>query len=494
MFSQQYMPFPTENAEWNVRFTATPEDFQEVHSNSLLKYTLRGDTIINNVSYKKVCMIVGTAGNPVYVGVGGLRESNKQIFYVGQGYLVDANITNDQQRIKNIKDCGVSTVNSNSGNETLLYDFNAHEGDRVQWGYESGTIEKIDSILIGHSYRKAYHFKYSNETVIEGIGNINSGLFGWVTPIPMCGGSWSWEFICFSQNGEALYLNPAYLDCNSMEKLGTVKYFGNDNQWYYKEDYVRPGTEDHFMISSYESLKGDRDTLINGKKYMKYSEGVGIRENNHKVYALYFNENYGQPDEFLLYDFSVKAGDTIHSTAMHGTLSRQPKVIRTETITLRNGELRKKIYLNEDTWIEGTGSLYGFFKPYIETPTCDCGGFELISFTRNDSLLYHDTDLCSQTWFCTNPIEAIPRVVNTNKKNVTVSPNPAYDFVKLTFANSNQQCVSVEIMDFQGRKINVIPSSGTNDIDIDLSTYHAGIYFLMVRYVGRIESHKLIKL
>ena len=30
-------------------------------------------------------------------------------------------------------------------------------------GYENGTIEKIDSILIGHSYRKTYRFKYTND-------------------------------------------------------------------------------------------------------------------------------------------------------------------------------------------------------------------------------------------------------------------------------------------------------------------------------------------
>ena len=483
--SQKYVPFTTDSAEWNIYNSYTPEEFQQVNEISLLNYTLRGDTIIGSTTYKKVCLNAGTNETPVYIGVGGLREQDKKIYYVGAGFTRSAFKVNSR-KMQQIKSCSSATLTEN--NEYLLYDFNVKVGDEVNWG-RTDIIDKIDSVLIGDTFRKTYTFKNSKELVIEGIGNVNSGLLGWITGVPMCGGSWNWEFISYGMKNQWLFKNPVYLDCNSTEKLGKKKYFGNDNLWYYKEDIVQ-GNDIHFTVSSTESLSGD--TLIKGKSYMEFSGGnIGIRENNQKVYAILNNTE--QPDEFLLYDFSVHVGDTIHSTAIHGTLSRLPVVTRIDTITLRNGEKRKKIYINEDIWIEGIGSLYGFFKPYKETLTCDCGGLDLISFTRNDSLIYHNTALCSSLWFCTNPVDANP-VVHEDNLNVTVSPNPVINFVKIDFTYSNKKCVRVEIMNFQGQIIKSELYTGGKEMTIDLSSYRAGIYFVMIRYTDATELHKIIKI
>ena len=366
VLSQKYVPFTTDSAEWNVYFSLDNYEFPQVHEIGLLNYKLQGDTIIGSTAYKKVCINAGTKETPVYVGVGGLREQDKKIYYVGAGFSKAAFKVN-RQKMQHIKSCGSATLNDN--NEYLLYDFNVKVGEEVNWGH-SDSIDKIDSVLIGDTFRKTYTFKYSKELVIEGIGNVNSGLFGWITGIPMCGGSWNWEFISFGMNKEWLYKNPVYVDCNSTEKLGEKKYFGGDNLWYYKDEMVvQSGL--HITEGSHEILSGNK--LIKGKSYMGLSGGnIGIRENNQKVYAII--NDVEQPDEFLLYDFSVNVGDTIHSTAIHGAISRLPVVTRIDTITLRNGEKRKKIYMNQDIWIEGIGSLNGFIKPYTESVTCDCGG------------------------------------------------------------------------------------------------------------------------
>jgi len=486
-YSQQYVPFPTENAEWNVKYTSWPYEYPEQAETRLLKYSLHGDTIINEVVYHKLCLNVGTNEHPVYVGVGGLREQNKQVYYIGHfGYSSDASFVNPQ-KINQIKTCAPAEKNDT---ELLLYDFNVKVGDVVQCGDYLRTISKIDSIKIDNSFRKCYSFTTGNDLIVEGIGSIVYGLLGPVTHLLACGLNATWEHICFSQNGEALYLNPAYVDCGSVEKLGPVKYFGKENHWLYRDEVVAPN-DTHFISEGHTYLKGD--TLINGKLYkILENANLGVRENNKKIYSISFNNNESHT-ETLLYDFDVKVGDTIHYKPLYGDYSKHPVVREINNIAPRNGEQRKDIYIDGDNWIEGIGSTHGFLYSPHPPLTCDCGGIGLLSFERNDSLIYHNTYLCSITYFCKNPIDAIP-IVNSNKLNVTVSPNPASDFVKLTFANSDEPCTSVEIMDFQGRKINTISASGANDIHIDLSTYRVGIYFVVVRYAGRSESHKLIKL
>lgn len=214
-YSQKYVPFPTENAEWNVAYSTGP-NYPYGISTMLLQYSLHGDTIINDIGYKKICLNVGTLELPVYRPVGGLREMNKQIFYVGSGYINSVYWVNPQ-KMKWIKECSSAQLNNN---ELLLYDFNVKKGDTIQWGYYGDIIDKIDSVLIGQSYRKRYSFKNSNNLIIEGIGSVVKGLFDKTTPILACGGGSNMdsEHICFSQNDQTVYHNPAFVDCNSTQK------------------------------------------------------------------------------------------------------------------------------------------------------------------------------------------------------------------------------------------------------------------------------------
>ena len=47
--AQKYVPFPTENAEWNIEYSYGEEGFPP--NEILLSYSLKGDTIINSKSY-----------------------------------------------------------------------------------------------------------------------------------------------------------------------------------------------------------------------------------------------------------------------------------------------------------------------------------------------------------------------------------------------------------------------------------------------------------
>ena len=200
--SQKYVPFPSGNAQWKVFYASSINDAPM--DTTLLQYSLQGDTTINGTVYRKMCRNIGTIANPLYKSVGGLREQDKKIYYYsGYGYTT-------------------YTGSFISGSEKLLYDFNKKIGDVVaidQWrGY---TITKIDSVKIGNEYRKRY-----NDCIIEGIGDVNQGLLSMITDIPTCSMChFEWHFVCFSQNGESLFKNPIYVDCNSVLKtaLSDVK-------------------------------------------------------------------------------------------------------------------------------------------------------------------------------------------------------------------------------------------------------------------------------
>jgi hypothetical protein len=203
-----YFPFPTENAQWNVyleySISEAPTD------TVLLRYFLCGDTTVNQINYKKLCLEKGSLANPARGLAGLIREQDKRIYYKGTDFL---GFPHDE--------------------EWLLYDFNVHEGDTV-WHFNSGhdytVIEKIDYVEIDGQLRRRYkvdtwrnYYFEDEEYWIEGIGSIKNGLLGHITDIPTCCYHF-WEFVCYCENGTEKYLNPSYDDCIPSFLLSSSEY------------------------------------------------------------------------------------------------------------------------------------------------------------------------------------------------------------------------------------------------------------------------------
>ncbi|MEA4982320.1 MAG: hypothetical protein VB066_06340, partial [Paludibacter sp.] len=121
-FSIDYFPFVKENAEWQVNFTDYPYELMQVKTMTPQTYILHGDTVIDNRTYKRLCMKTGPVEQPVYQYYGAIREQNKQVFYIGRGYYGYPQQAN-RERIKRMKDCLFSEYDDSQ--EILLYDFNA---------------------------------------------------------------------------------------------------------------------------------------------------------------------------------------------------------------------------------------------------------------------------------------------------------------------------------------------------------------------------------
>ncbi|MDR1372814.1 MAG: T9SS type A sorting domain-containing protein [Dysgonamonadaceae bacterium] len=115
--------------------------------------------------------------------------------------------------------------------ELLLADFDVKAGDEITVYNLFGChyffpdcypepipvkVESVDSILIDNQYRKRVNFNhpwdwYGNESWVEGIGDINCGLFFTGGALVADGGDVT--FLCLSEDDVLIYKNPGYETC-----------------------------------------------------------------------------------------------------------------------------------------------------------------------------------------------------------------------------------------------------------------------------------------
>jgi hypothetical protein len=187
-----YHPFPDSNVYWNeIKFYVG----QCIEPNYCKKtLSLNNDTIINTQLYHKIY----TTDSSFTTYTGGLRETNKRIYYFD-------------------KFCS---------HEILLYDFNLGIGDSIlipcmlcDTSYPMYMkITSIDSILLNDmTYRKRINFDWGTKlSWIEGIGS----QYGLLYPYYLCITCLCWEeLVCFKhidtqkQKESYLYLNESHVPC-----------------------------------------------------------------------------------------------------------------------------------------------------------------------------------------------------------------------------------------------------------------------------------------
>ena len=159
----------------------------------------------------------------------------------------------------------------------------------------------------------------------------------------------------------------------------------------------------------------DGDTTINGKLYHKlyhsndtiFTEDKlcgGIREDNKKIYYYsidslpyqYIGIQTGS--EVILYDFTLKLGDTIRNNLFR--ISHPDKLIVFIVDSILIGTQYRKTYtfgypnaskaLPWATWVEGIGSLRGLLFATGDLPTSGVWN-DVICFRQDYNILYHDT-------------------------------------------------------------------------------------------------------
>ena len=215
LFSQNYYPFPTSEAIWNI-----------VGDNCLypvgyrIRFGLYGDTIINSKLYSKIFDLYdSTLIHPYSTYFGAIRENDeKQVFLLMEPYP-----------------------------EILLYDFSLNVGDTIWYEYGGAiaygnfvfwqqshyrVVLNIDSILLeNNEYRKRISFSgvYSMSDVwVEGIGSIIwAGLLNPIITDIVTNGD-GYYFACFKHHGQVFYLNNPFCDKCFCQLLSDINILNNN--------------------------------------------------------------------------------------------------------------------------------------------------------------------------------------------------------------------------------------------------------------------------
>lgn len=269
----------------------------------------------------------------------------------------------------------------------------------------------------------------------------------------------------------------------------------------YSQSFLKDGltwnnTEgDFFFPYSNFTYEIHGDTIISNKNYKFVKVDYPDKDSNMWIPKYYFlirddsSKWYIRLNsmDILLYDFNVNIGDSVTVYNYYYRRYHTREVSSIDSVTLENGERRKRIrFTNErDIWVEGLGSVfYPLDEPFLNgewyiTPHAN------ICVQQNDTLLY--TLYPDLNCYDTGGI--FMNLADVSLENdITVYPNPAKEEVNILSTSSIND---IEIYDIMGRRIfqtEVRDYSKT----INLSLFRKGVYIAKINTEQGIIKKKFI--
>ena len=505
--AQKYVPFPTENAEWNVHF----KNWSSIGglSSYIDEYKQDGDTVINGKTYRKVYIKSPGTNNLSYYR-GGIREENKRIYwldntntrYFGMGIYLSSGQ----------KDCMKQYLTTNT-NEVVLYDFNkTNIGDTL-----ITKIIAIDSVKIQNTYRKRYTilpyrqtigWKYTYDYVIEGIGSVRNGLLAVTIPLTTCMEPPMWEFVSFKQDNQVVYKNPAYKNPNDIARWDDIDFLKTGAQWYYGHtNYLSSDYNPKYSFKDYIMYKSMGDTLFDGKTCRK----LEVTRGGNSIYAyvtkmivyqsndsLFFKRNNDQKFS-LLNVYGAKKGDSWITNYYSGNVVKVMVDSVSQTMVAGNALNQLHVrYTNAehpDEWnnggpksllIEGIGDTTVFFYSSRYLSLADDlydNADGLRCYVHPDLGTYH----VPGTLDCTYVTEVPRQNYSTLKVNLNSS-----GILSIDGDLSTESC-TFELLDLKGSvmlKTTLKASQNT----VNLSQYDKGLYLYRISANGvLLKAGKIVK-
>jgi hypothetical protein len=204
-YSQKYEPFIGENKQWRYHKAYTLTSGGKVDFVDLGLF--RGDTILNDTTFSKFYMLMEQP-----------FMQNETLPYSFREDTIEKQVW----------------VHDFKFNKTaLLYDFKLTIGDTfniyiVNDIFMRQTVTDVDTFYTENKKLKRIVFDDST-TWIECIGSITQGI------IPSEG-----ELLCYRENGEELYINPRYNNCDTVFENGPSDNIKNNNYKNLLNSYVYP--------------------------------------------------------------------------------------------------------------------------------------------------------------------------------------------------------------------------------------------------------------
>lgn len=248
------------------------------------------------------------------------------------------------------------------------------------------------------------------------------------------------------------------------------------------------------------------DTLIDGIYYRKFSSLqvdlamniVGetylgaIRTEGEKVF--YLPEI--NPQEILLYDFSLEAGDSIELVPQYASnsVTRYVDSVKTETLA---GANRKLIYFRPgyanapvEFWIEGIGSNYGVINRASD-PGPDFGS-ELLCYAHEDEYLNLTLIECFLPELNNCPL--VSSVYEEGENYFSIYPNPTSERIFIEMKKGEINHLEVNLYDASGRLEKHFNVYGEEIISLDIEGVNSGLYFLEIKNKGTGERKVVSKI
>ena len=209
-------------------------------------------------------------------------------------------------------------------------------------------------------------------------------------------------------------------------------------------------------------------------------ENQFIREEQSQLY--WYRSNNGS--EVLLADFDLLVGDTAVGTYCQSTLI----VDHIDTVYLDN-EPRRRYWFgpgnnHHNYLVEGVGASAGLFENPCSEIGIEAGG-SMECFGQDDGLIVIDSSAACNTTTATSDVVKFKGVLE-------VYPNPASDFVNMTFDDRDVAgSVTIRIYNVQGKVVLTQVFSPAETLDLDIATIIPGMYTITVQQhdgmlVGRI--------
>lgn len=255
----------------------------------------------------------------------------------------------------------------------------------------------------------------------------------------------------------------------------------------------------------------------------------GLREDGQKIWFL----PNGASEPYLLFDFSLQAGDLVQMNVFESTNSESIQVSQREGLVYKTenafvaGMMRKKLFISSpalvnslpeseyfrldpfaDVWIEGIGANSGLINRMPEWGTAVNDLPVLNCLTKSGSVIYSNTR--GHLTSTNDPCFVIPETFNldvylghaedpTSLRELVASipklaPNPVEDFVRVSNLASRAN-YKVEIFAMSGERISEEEAMSENGvITLNMRNLRRGVYFMRLTSAGQSFSLRFAKM
>ena len=257
-----------------------------------------------------------------------------------------------------------------------------------------------------------------------------------------------------------------------------IRFTDTSNKWHYVNKYLF----NNFWSPVKGSITGT--TIQNGITYSIYegsndSALVRFDSTTNRVYTKIYRNSYYTLDtnEFVLYDFNANVGDSL-KTPYHNY------IVRTKDSININGTKHYTFQIDNGlrllTIIEGIGSIndplmpyLGFFFEWQQRLVCFQNNGTYPTLSVPYTYMGFDNNISCKD---TNGVDV--KNIPINRKGITISPNPANQYSKITFPYTIQSG-QLTITDVLGKTINTQVISNKTEIVIGEMSASC-VYFYML--------------